>query len=59
MSSSKPSGDLAKLVPTTFIKEANRHVEDVMSRGKQRQEYESNRHRVRIVYVSVGRQALH
>ena len=26
--------DLAKLVPTTAIKEANKHIEDVMSRGK-------------------------
>ena len=51
-SSSKPSGDLAKFVPTTSIKEANKHVEDVMSRGKGRQEYQSNRYRVRIVYVS-------
>ena len=27
-------GDLAKLIPTTAIKEANKHIEDVMSRGK-------------------------
>ena len=26
--------DLAKLVLTTAIKEANKHIEDVMSRGK-------------------------
>ena len=35
-----PHGDLAKLVPTTSIKQANKHVEDVMSKGKQRQEYQ-------------------
>ena len=29
-----PHGDLAKLVPTTATKEANKHIEDVMSRGK-------------------------
>ena len=27
-------GDLAKLVHNTAIKEANKHIEDVMSRGK-------------------------
>ena len=35
-----PHGDLAKLVPTTSIKQANKHVEDVLSKGKQRQEYQ-------------------
>ena len=35
-----PHGDLAKLVPTPSIKQANKHVEDVMSKGKQGQEYQ-------------------
>lgn len=35
-----PQGDLAKLVPTTSIKQANKHVEGAMSKGKQRQEYQ-------------------
>ena len=35
-----PHRDLAKLVPTTATKEANKHIEDVMSRGKRRQKYQ-------------------
>jgi len=33
-------GDLVKLMPTMAIKEVNKHIEDVMSRGKQRQKYQ-------------------
>ena len=35
-----PHGDLAKLVPTISLKEANKHMEEVMSKGKQRLEYQ-------------------
>ena len=35
-----PHGDLAKPVPTPSIKQANKHIEDVMSKEKQRQEYQ-------------------